>query len=235
MGDVFSAGYDIGNLSPEHLAEEAAELLTHPFEAALAALDAVPSRSWRDSAGTLRRRAGTRPGLRFARLLDARPARDAARAPRRRLLAHRAAALRRRDRRRAHARAVPHRAADGRNPRAVLGPRQRGRRRRPARAVALAAQIATLSPLSCGATSASYSPDPATRPGLSELTRCATRPSAPRTSPRASAPSPRNAHRAGKPEPSGRGPYRPPRAHSTPGPERPKDRGCWISRTAWTS
>jgi enoyl-CoA hydratase/carnithine racemase len=41
-GDVFSAGYDIGNLSAEHLAEEAAELLTHPFEAALAALDAVP-------------------------------------------------------------------------------------------------------------------------------------------------------------------------------------------------
>ncbi len=41
-GDVFSAGYDIGDLSPEHLAEEAAELLTHPFEAALAALDAVP-------------------------------------------------------------------------------------------------------------------------------------------------------------------------------------------------
>ncbi len=41
-GDVFSAGYDIGDLAPEHLAEEAAELLTHPFEAALAALDAVP-------------------------------------------------------------------------------------------------------------------------------------------------------------------------------------------------
>ena len=40
-GTVFSAGYDIGDLSPEHLAEEAAELLTHPFEAALAALDAV--------------------------------------------------------------------------------------------------------------------------------------------------------------------------------------------------
>jgi enoyl-CoA hydratase/carnithine racemase len=40
-GDIFSAGYDIGNLSPEHLAEEAADLLTHPFEAALAALDAV--------------------------------------------------------------------------------------------------------------------------------------------------------------------------------------------------
>jgi enoyl-CoA hydratase/carnithine racemase len=41
-GDVFSAGYDIGDLAPERLAEEAAELLTHPFEAALAALDAVP-------------------------------------------------------------------------------------------------------------------------------------------------------------------------------------------------
>jgi len=40
-GTVFSAGYDIGDLSPEHLAEEAADLLTHPFEAALAALDAV--------------------------------------------------------------------------------------------------------------------------------------------------------------------------------------------------
>jgi enoyl-CoA hydratase/carnithine racemase len=40
-GTVFSAGYDIGDLAPEHLAEEAAELLTHPFEAALAALDAV--------------------------------------------------------------------------------------------------------------------------------------------------------------------------------------------------
>ena len=40
-GPVFSAGYDIADLSTEHLAEAAAELLTHPFEAALAALDAV--------------------------------------------------------------------------------------------------------------------------------------------------------------------------------------------------
>jgi enoyl-CoA hydratase/carnithine racemase len=40
-GNVFSAGYDIGDLAPERLAEEAADLLTHPFEAALAALDAV--------------------------------------------------------------------------------------------------------------------------------------------------------------------------------------------------
>jgi enoyl-CoA hydratase/carnithine racemase len=40
-GTVFSAGYDIGALAPARLAEEAAELLTHPFETALAALDAV--------------------------------------------------------------------------------------------------------------------------------------------------------------------------------------------------
>jgi enoyl-CoA hydratase/carnithine racemase len=40
-GPVFSAGYDIADLAPDRLAEEAAELLTHPFEAALAALDAV--------------------------------------------------------------------------------------------------------------------------------------------------------------------------------------------------
>ncbi len=36
-GDVFSAGYDIGDLTPERLAD----VLTEPFEAALAALDAV--------------------------------------------------------------------------------------------------------------------------------------------------------------------------------------------------
>lgn len=41
-GSVFSAGYDIADLSVDRLAEEAADLLTHPFEAALAALDAVP-------------------------------------------------------------------------------------------------------------------------------------------------------------------------------------------------
>jgi enoyl-CoA hydratase/carnithine racemase len=40
-GPVFSAGYDIADLSPDRLAEEAADLLTHPFEAAMAALDAV--------------------------------------------------------------------------------------------------------------------------------------------------------------------------------------------------
>jgi enoyl-CoA hydratase/carnithine racemase len=41
-GNVFSAGYDIADLSADRLAEEAADLLTHPFEAALAALDGVP-------------------------------------------------------------------------------------------------------------------------------------------------------------------------------------------------
>jgi enoyl-CoA hydratase/carnithine racemase len=40
-GSTFSAGYDIADLSVERLAEEAADLLTHPFEAALQALDAV--------------------------------------------------------------------------------------------------------------------------------------------------------------------------------------------------
>src|SRR3954466_8019635 len=40
-GSIFSAGYDIGDLAPERLAEEAAELVAHPFEAALGALDAV--------------------------------------------------------------------------------------------------------------------------------------------------------------------------------------------------
>jgi enoyl-CoA hydratase/carnithine racemase len=37
-GDAFSAGYDIGNLTPEKLAD----VLIHPFEAAMAALDEVP-------------------------------------------------------------------------------------------------------------------------------------------------------------------------------------------------
>ncbi|MDA0170403.1 enoyl-CoA hydratase/isomerase family protein [Solirubrobacter taibaiensis] len=37
-GSAFSAGYDIGNLTPERLAD----VLIHPFEAALAALDDVP-------------------------------------------------------------------------------------------------------------------------------------------------------------------------------------------------
>ena len=41
-GTIFSAGYDIGDLAPERLAEEAAALVAHPFEAALEALDAVP-------------------------------------------------------------------------------------------------------------------------------------------------------------------------------------------------
>jgi enoyl-CoA hydratase/carnithine racemase len=41
-GDIFSAGYDIGDFAPERLAEEAAELVANPFERALEALDAVP-------------------------------------------------------------------------------------------------------------------------------------------------------------------------------------------------
>ena len=82
-GDVFSAGYDIADLAPERLAEEAAELLTHPFEAALAALDAVAgagrrrdgrarvrrrarARAWRATCGSARR--GARLGMPPARL-----------------------------------------------------------------------------------------------------------------------------------------------------------------------
>jgi enoyl-CoA hydratase/carnithine racemase len=41
-GPVFSAGYDIGNLSPGELAEEAEALVAHPFTAAIEALDAFP-------------------------------------------------------------------------------------------------------------------------------------------------------------------------------------------------
>jgi enoyl-CoA hydratase/carnithine racemase len=41
-GGIFSAGYDIGDFAPDRLAEEAAELVAHPFQAALEALDAVP-------------------------------------------------------------------------------------------------------------------------------------------------------------------------------------------------
>jgi enoyl-CoA hydratase/carnithine racemase len=41
-GRVFSAGYDIGALPQERFAEEAAALIAHPFHAAVEALDAVP-------------------------------------------------------------------------------------------------------------------------------------------------------------------------------------------------
>jgi enoyl-CoA hydratase/carnithine racemase len=41
-GEIFSAGYDIGDLAPDRLAEQAAELVAHPFQNALEALDAVP-------------------------------------------------------------------------------------------------------------------------------------------------------------------------------------------------
>jgi enoyl-CoA hydratase/carnithine racemase len=41
-GPVFSAGYDIGNLSRDELAERAEALVAHPFAAAIDALDAFP-------------------------------------------------------------------------------------------------------------------------------------------------------------------------------------------------
>jgi enoyl-CoA hydratase/carnithine racemase len=41
-GGSFSAGYDIGNLADEALAEEAEKLIAHPFTAAIEALDDYP-------------------------------------------------------------------------------------------------------------------------------------------------------------------------------------------------
>lgn len=41
-GDSFSAGYDIGNLAEEVLAEEAEKLVAHPFEDAIEALEGYP-------------------------------------------------------------------------------------------------------------------------------------------------------------------------------------------------
>ena len=82
-GPVFSAGYDIGDLAPERLAEEAAELVAHPFEAALEALDAVavPGRR-RARRPRVRRRARARAGVRPAGVRAGGPAGDAAGAAR---------------------------------------------------------------------------------------------------------------------------------------------------------
>ncbi|HZO79847.1 MAG TPA: enoyl-CoA hydratase-related protein [Solirubrobacteraceae bacterium] len=41
-GSIFSAGYDIGHLSTDVLADEAERLVAHPFAAAIAALEAYP-------------------------------------------------------------------------------------------------------------------------------------------------------------------------------------------------
>ena len=111
-GDVFSAGYDIADLSPEHLAEEAADLLTHPFEAAVAALEAVPVPVVAAVGGH-----AFGGGLELALTCDLRVCAPGAKLgmPPARLgvvYSHTGpAALRRRDRRGAHARAVLHRAA----------------------------------------------------------------------------------------------------------------------------
>ena len=64
-GSAFSAGYDIGNLTPERLAD----VLIHPFEAALAALDDVPVPVVADAQrARVRRRPGAGAGVRSARV-----------------------------------------------------------------------------------------------------------------------------------------------------------------------
>ena len=103
-GGAFSAGYDIGNLTPERLAD----VLIHPFEAALAALDdvavpvvaastATPSAagwSWRLACDLRVCAPGAKLGMPPARLGV--------------VYSHTGlAALRRRHRDRPHARAVP--------------------------------------------------------------------------------------------------------------------------------
>ena len=51
-GPVFSAGYDIGNLPREEFADRAEALVAHPFHEAIAALDAYPFRRSPRSTGT---------------------------------------------------------------------------------------------------------------------------------------------------------------------------------------
>ena len=51
-GPVFSAGYDIGDLPDDEFADEAEELVAHPFDAAIEALEAFPFPPWPRSTAT---------------------------------------------------------------------------------------------------------------------------------------------------------------------------------------
>ena len=110
---MFSAGYDIGEIPDEEFEERAEALVAHPFTEAIEALEAYPAADARGARRATRSAAGSSSRSRAtceSRASDDQ-ARDAARQARAGLLPHRAAALHRRDRRGAHARAVPDRRA----------------------------------------------------------------------------------------------------------------------------
>ena len=134
---MFSAGYDIGEIPDEEFEERAERLVAHPFTEAIDALEAFPYPTLAALPGHT-----IGGGLELALACDLRvaqdddQARDAAGEAGARLLAHRPAPLHRRDRRAAHARAVParplHRRAHGAGvgPRQPASPRPRSWRRR---------------------------------------------------------------------------------------------------------
>ncbi len=115
---MFSAGYDIGEIPAEEFEERAERLVAHPFTEAIDALEAFPYPTLAMLPGHT-----IGGGLELALSCDMRVALDGIKlgmppaklGPR--LLAHRLAPLHRRDRRGAHARAVParplRRRADG--------------------------------------------------------------------------------------------------------------------------
>ena len=202
-GDVFSAGYDIGDLAPERLAEEASELIAHPFQNALEALDAVEI----PIVAALNGHA-IGGGLELALACDLRvlaPHAKLGMPPGRLGLVYShtgRAPLPRRDRRGAHARAVPDRQADRRARRPRPGASSTRSRRDAARAragarragrVAGAARRSAATSACC----ASCSTRRWTSASCASCTRCARARSARRTSPRACARSSRSATRSG--------------------------------------
>ena len=149
---MFSAGYDIGEIPDEEFEERAERLVAHPFTEAIDALEAFPYPTLAALPGHT-----IGGGLELALACDLRvagaghQARHAAGEARPRLLAHRPAPLHRRDRRAAHARAVPARALHRRAPRRSPGGSSTASPRRPSWtrvALELAIELAGNAPLS---------------------------------------------------------------------------------------
>ena len=119
---MFSAGYDIGEIPDEEFEERAERLVAHPFTEAIDALEAFPYPTLAVLPGHT-----IGGGLELALACDLRVAEqddqagDAAGEAGAGLLAHRPAPLHRRDRRGAHARAVPARPLHRRAHRARRG------------------------------------------------------------------------------------------------------------------